>query len=169
MSTVQAFNELLKNFLSEMAETFPEQKSIGVFVEGFDSLVKANARKPVDLFMQALTPHTDFVMARDPRLFEQPIELGGSVNLQAIWQQEDLSDASKDAIWQYIHTLFLLGSTIQHMPQEMLQSIEAVAKDCASKVQVGDQLDMSSMAAAMMRSMSTMMGREGGAPNFLEK
>lgn len=165
MSTVQAFNELMKNFLAELGATFPEQKSIQLYVAGFDTLVSANSRKPVELFMAALGPHADMVMARNPSLFDQPIDLGGSLDLKEIWSQEDLSDTSRDALWQYIHTLFLLGSTIQHMPADMLQSIEAVAKDCASKIESGQQMDMSTMAAAMMQSMSTMMGRDEGAGN----
>jgi len=145
-TTLLAFNALLKTFITELAETFPEETALGLYALGFDTLADANPRKPMEFVMAALLPHTDLVMAKDSALFDQDINLGGQIDLRTIWHHDDLSDATRGAIWTYIHTLFLLGTTIQNMPAEMLTNIENVAKDCAARIESGENLDMATMA-----------------------
>lgn len=147
MSTIQAFNTMLKTFVEELAAVFPEEKHIATFLAGFDPLVALSPRKPLELFVQAVGPHAQHVMARDPALFEH-LRFPGGIDFQVLWSS-DISDATRDAIWQYLHLLFLLGTTVQSMPAEMLESIETVAKNCADKVQAG-QMDFSSIGSLLM-------------------
>ena len=147
MSTVQAFNTMLKNFLEELADVFPEEKQIRVFLDGFDALVAMNARAPLDMFTEALAPHTELAMAKDPRLFKS-LKFPGGIDFDALWSS-DISDNTRDAIWQYINLLLLLGTTVRSMPAEMLQGIETVAKNCADQMQSG-QLDFSALGSMLM-------------------
>jgi hypothetical protein len=147
MSTVQAFNTMLKNFLEELAEVFPEETQIAVFLEGFDSLTAINARAPMDMFVESLAPHSALAMAKNPELFEK-IKFPGGIDFGKLWQS-DISDNTRDAIWQYINLLFLLGSTVRSMPVEMLQGIESVAQSCAEKIENG-QLDFSALGSMLM-------------------
>jgi hypothetical protein len=144
--TVQAFNSMLKNFLDELSSTFPDVAAIRVYTEGFDTLVGANARKPLQVFMEAVSPHADAVMRRDPELFST-LNLGG-IDFKMLWAS-DISDATRNAIWQYLHMLFLLATTVSSVPAELLSSIESVAQNCADKMQDG-QMDFSSMSKLLM-------------------
>lgn len=159
MSSLEAFNTLLKNFIVELNETFPEFSELSMFVAGFDALVAINPSQPLTSFMETFGPHSSLIMARDVSLFEQEdVSLGGAVDLHKMWHSEDLSDATRDAIWQYLTTLFVLGSTIQTMPPEILKSIEAMAGDCATKVETG-QMNMADLMPALMNSMGSLMGQ----------
>ena len=61
----------------------------------------------------------------------------------------------KGAIWQYIQTLYMLGTTITSIPAETLTMIENVAKQCADKMQSeGGDIDESQL----MKSMQGMLG-----------
>ena len=144
--TVQAFNSMLKNFLDELDSTFPDVTAIRVYNEGFDTLVKANVRKPLQIFMEAVSPHADAVMRRDPGLFST-LNLGG-IDFKGLWAS-DISDATRNAIWQYLHMLFLLATTVSSVPPELLSSIESVAQNCADKMQHGE-MDFSSMSKMLM-------------------
>jgi len=65
-----------------------------------------------------------------------------------------MSEGTKNAVWQYLQTLYMLGTTITAIPQETLSVIENVAKDCADKMQSGDgQID----EKALMNMFSSMM------------
>jgi len=147
MSTVQAFNTMLKNFLGELAEVFPEETQITLFLEGFDALTTLTPRGPLDMFVEALTPHAGLAMAKDASLFDK-LEFPGGIDFARLWKT-DISDNTREAIWQYINLLFLLGTTVRSMPPEMLESIETVAKNCADQVQSG-QLDFTSLGGMLM-------------------
>ena len=151
MTTLNAFNSLFKRFLEDLAGTFPEAPALTTMVNSFDALVAINARKPMDMFVSALAPHSDMVMTKNPKLFDQPLDIG--IDISTMWKT-DISDGSRDAIWQYIHTLFLLGTTCLHVPPELLNTIESVAQTCAARLQDGET-DMSSMASLFMNGMGS--------------
>jgi hypothetical protein len=159
MTTVNAFNTLLREFIAELAESFPEHEKLQLALATLDGLVKALPSKPMQLFMDALGPHSGLIMARDDSLFEQDIDIGGSLDLKEIWNTEGLSQNTRDAIWQYISTLYLLGNTVQHIPSELLSSIETVAQNCASQIESG-QLNMADMTSSLLQSMSGLMQQQ---------
>ena len=75
------------------------------------------------------------------------------VNLKNLWPKA--SEGTRNAIWQYIQTLFMLGTTITSIPPETLSMIENVAKQCADKMENdGDELD----ETQLMKSMQGLLG-----------
>lgn len=149
MTTLQAFNALLRNFMDELAQTFPEDVTLSVSTTSFDALVKANARKPLQLFMEAAGAHAQLILTKDPALFEHPLTLAGALDLKKYWDSPGLSEASKDAIWGYLQQLYLLGSTVSALPPEMLGAIETMAQECASKIESGEA-DLSSITSMLL-------------------
>lgn len=147
MSTVQAFNTMMKNFVEELVDVFPEEAQLRVFLESFDTVTALTPRAPLELFVESLAPHASLAMAKDPALFEK-LQFPGGIDFQKLWAA-DISDNTREAIWQYINLLFVLGSTVQSMPAEVLQSIETVAQNCADQVQSG-QLDFSALGGMLM-------------------
>lgn len=147
MTTVQAFNTMLKNFVEELVDVFPEERQIRVFLDGYDSLVALNATAPMDMFLDAVSPHSGLAMAKDPRLFDKLVFPGG-IDFKKLWAA-DISDNTRAAIWQYINLLFMLGTTVRSMPPEMLQGIESVAQSCASQLESGE-MDISALGGMLM-------------------
>lgn len=162
MTTLTAFNTMLKSFLEELAEVFPEHRDVATFLAGFDAFTAITPRKPMEVFTAAMSPHADLIMAKNPALFEK-LQFPG-IDFNAMWTSEGVTDATRDAIWQYLHTLFLLGTTVQSLPPELLLSIENVAHDCAEKMQ-GGQMDFSSMASALMGGLGPLASLAGGLSN----
>lgn len=146
-TTVAAFNNMLTGFLDELADVFPDQPDVARFRDGLPGLVAANARKPLELFMDAVAPHQARLMAKDASVFGE-LSLAG-IDLGRLWATEDLSDNTRDAIWQYLHMLFVLGSTVLAVPPELLSGIESVAHSCADKIQAGD-LDLSAVTQMLL-------------------
>jgi hypothetical protein len=157
MTSVSAFNEMMDQFMVELKETFPEEKTLGKYYTGFDLLKKSNPRKCVTSFMDEITPYASQVMNKDENFFLDEKTVLPSIleemHIREHWTA-DTSQNTKDAIWQYLQTLYMLGTTIVSIPSETLNMIEAVAKQCADTMQGGGGLD----EKALMSSMSGLFG-----------
>ena len=155
MTSVTAFNEMMDQFMVELRQTFPEEKALGKYYTGFDMLRKSNPRKCVVTFMDEITPYASAVMNKDESLFDNenlPAVLE-EMHIKNHWTPE-LSQNTKDAIWQYLQTLYMLGTTIVSIPSDTLNMIESVAKQCAESIQGNGGLD----EKALMSSMSGLFG-----------
>ena len=158
MTSIGAFNDMMDQFLNELVTTFPEEKGIKKYQASFEIVRKANPRKCVDSFMAAVSPYANKLTAKDESVISENISFLKEVNITKYWTP-DLSQATKDAIWQYLQTLYMLGMTISAIPTDTLNMIESVASQCAEKIQSGDgQLD----EKALMNSVSGLLGNLGG-------
>lgn len=149
-TTCDAFNHTLKTFLQEIVECCGESSTtakIAMFLDSFDTIVAKDPKMPMTMFTEALNPHTDLVMRQDPVLFKKAT-LPFGVTLDPIWAGADAD--TRGVMWQYIQMLFLLATTAQQVPPEVLQSVESLAKDYAQKVQAGE-LDMAEVTAKLMK------------------
>lgn len=156
MSSVTAFNDMMGQFLMELHKTFPEEKGLKKYITAFELLRDTNPKKIVNKFMDNVAPHVDKISARDESLFledSSDLEFIKSLNIKECWPKA--SDGTKAAIWQYIQTLYMLGTTIRSIPPETLAMIENVAKQCAENMKNdGEGIDESQL----MKSMQSMLG-----------
>lgn len=152
MTSVSTFNDMMEQFLNELEQTFPEEKSFKKYHASFDVMRAANPRKCVDVFMSEASQHATKIMQKDDSVFDDFKHL----DLKKYWTPE-LSEATKAAIWQYIQTLNILGMTITSIPADMLSMVEGVAAKCAEGMQSGD-----ANPASLLSSMSGLFGMLGG-------
>jgi ornithine carbamoyltransferase len=158
MTTVQAFNEMMGQFLDELVSTFPEE-------EAFKTAQAApRTRATFDDFMKKIGPHASHLMAKSPDFFSEQNEFVKGLNLHVVWGSPDATSVTKDAIWQYIQTMYILGNTISMFPPETLSMIEAAAENCAKNMKTNGsgQMDEKAMMAGMNNMLSQMMGGAGG-------
>lgn len=163
-SSIQAFNSMMTNFLEELHQTFPEEQKIAIVIESFNDLTSINVRKPMELFTASLAPYSELVMAKNPDLFKQPIELPGGLDMSLLWAKPDVSQETRDAIWQYVQMLFMLGTTVQNLPEPLLETIESVAMNCATQMQTdgGGGINFSALSNMLMGGLGSMMGGDAG-------
>jgi hypothetical protein len=155
MASVGAFNDMMGQFLTELYKT-TEDKGIKKFITSFELLKQTNPKKCVEAFMKGIQPHADKISQRDETFIRdiQQIEFLKDLNIHEHWNSK-LSENTKNAIWQYLQTLYMLGTTITSIPQETLAMIENIAKDCADKIESGDG---EFNQEALMKTMSNMLG-----------
>jgi hypothetical protein len=160
MSSVGTFNDMLEQFVTELEQTFPEEKAFKKYHTSIDIMRKANPRKCVDTFMKTAGKYSNQIMAKDDSFFSDFDELP----LNKYWNDE-LSENTKGAIWQYLQTLNILGMTITSIPADMLTMVEGAAAKCAETMQGGDgsQLDQASLMNGMSSLFSSMTGLLGGS------
>jgi len=148
---------MMSQFLVELHKVFPQEKGIKKFMAQLELAKTANPRLVVDGFMKGITPYADKISNKDESFLLNEvgnIEFLKDLNLKDNWN-DSLSSNTKDAIWQYLQTLYMLGTTITAIPAETLSMIEGIAKDCADKMEnEGGVLD----EAALMKTMNSMFG-----------
>ena len=159
MASVTAFNDMLSQFLVELHKTFPDETGIKKMTTSFEILKSTNPRLIVDGFMKGVTPFADRISAKDENFILEEIEkidMLKDLNIKNYWAR--MSPATRAATWQYLQTLYMLGTTITAIPAETLSLIESIAKDCADKMQTeGGEIDQD----ALMKMMGSMLGGMG--------
>ena len=156
MASVTAFNDMMSQFLVELHRTFPEEKSIKKMLTSFDVLKASNPRLVVDGFMNGVSPYATQISSKDDTfLLEEckKIDFLKELDLSSYWTR--MSSNTKDATWQYLQTLYMLGTTITSIPDDTLKMIESIAKECADKMQ-GDDGELNQ--DALMKMMGNMLG-----------
>tara|TARA_R110001632_G_scaffold147343_1_gene264367 strand:+ start:538 stop:1023 length:486 start_codon:yes stop_codon:yes gene_type:complete len=156
MASVTAFNDMMGQFLVELHKTFPEEKGIKKMLTSFDLLKTTNPRLVVDGFMSGMTPYAEQLSSRDEKFFMEEtknVDFLKDLDFATLWGI--MSVNTKEATWQYLQTLYMLGTTILSIPAETLTMIESLAKDCADKLENGDEeIDQD----ALMKMIGGMMG-----------
>ena len=152
MASVQAFNELMDQFIQELRATFPEESAIKKWYNAIDLMKGANSKGIMDVFMVNVAPYSQQLMAKDESFFGSDVKIVKDLNLGSLWNS-DLSQTTKDAIWQYLQTLFMMGTTIQAVPPEMMKSIETMAEQCAQQLEGQDPTQLGSSLMGMLGSM----------------
>jgi len=119
MSYIKIFNQVVDEFFTELIEIFPEENKIKVQYTLFQTIIKANAKKPCADFMIGSIPYLEKVALRDEDFFigENKPAILEALNIKNIWTP-DLSQVTKNAIWKYIQSFFVIGVKIIQMPPE---------------------------------------------------
>jgi len=150
MTTVKAFNEMMGQFIDDVLSVFPDDLAI--------HMAKA---KPCDYqtFMKQVGPWASQLMSKDPAFFCEENEFAKSLYLHKHWNEPECTASNKDAIWQWLSSLYMIAMTLNMFPPEALSQIEAVAESCAKNMKGSGEMDM---MAGMNSMLSSLMS--GGGP-----
>lgn len=130
-TTVEAFNDMMKQFIDELVLTFPQVKTFKKYQSSFILIHKTNSKQALKEFYSSVKPFGEKIMSKDETFFtldSATIDFVNDLNIQSIWN-DTMSDSTKDVIWQYMQTLFIIATTISALPQETLSAIEEIAKN----------------------------------------
>jgi hypothetical protein len=119
MSSLDAFNELYADFISDLESAFPDNDSVLAFKGEFALAREASVRGPLESFMKL---DAKGITARDPAFIKQ-------LAFAPVW--DGASDQTKQAIWNHLNGMYMIGMTLSMFPPETLSAIEAAAKKCA--------------------------------------
>ena len=100
------FNVVMKSFILDLSEVFPEDPAIQSSYETFDDLVRVNYRKPLLMFVESMGAYAEFVANRDETMFLNMNFPG--IDFKKLWFS-DISANTKNAIWQYLSQLCILA------------------------------------------------------------
>jgi len=161
MTSMGAWNDMMGQFLTELTRTFPEEPAIKKYATSFELIRVANPRLAIDGFMNGIRSYQDKIMQKDESFFldtANQSEFLKDLNITKHWDSS-LSTGTKDAIWQYLQTLSILGTTLTALPADALSQIEKVAESMAKNIQDGDGINESALTG-LFSSLAGMLGGE---------
>ena len=141
-----SFNSMVLDFLKELAEVFPEENILKQCVDNFDSFITDDPNKPLDFMTNVIGENAHLVTAKDDKFFD--IVKIPNIDVKSMWNS-NISDNTKNAIWQYISTLMLIGTTMNNTSTEIMSGIEELATEFAHTMQTGE-MDIGTMMSEVM-------------------
>ena len=123
------FNYYLKEYLSELVNTFPETRQ--PILSNYRPLLEGSNDKN-DIYAKCYyTKINNFltqIAKKDETLFETPgkIFIEG-VDFYAIWNHTDATAENRIAIWKYLQILMILGRKIMPNHKEIVEMLNKVS------------------------------------------
>jgi hypothetical protein len=154
----------MQQFLDELVLTFPEEKSFVKYQATFSMIRKTRPRMVLENYMKSIGPVATQLMEKNETYFKEnadDIPILKEMNLMKIWT-DDLSQTTKEAIWKYLQTLYILATTITALPAETLSMIESVAEKCAKQMSEEGLSSEEALMKNMSGLMASIMGPAGG-------
>lgn len=112
-TSIEYFNEYMKTFVLEIKETFPEFNEI---IDGYytDLLTSetCNDDKYVKRFMRKLKDFKTQISGKDASMFKGELCVLKNVDFEKIFASEILTDNTREKIWEYLQTLYVIGESI---------------------------------------------------------
>lgn len=107
------FNDMATTFLSRMEKTFPDEPKIKLYRQQFCLVQGMNSKKPVEMFIENMYDYGDQILSKDEKFFkqEQFVNKAESISekMGLIQYWDSMSEQTKNAIWEYIQGLYILG------------------------------------------------------------
>jgi hypothetical protein len=128
ISYIKIFNQVIDEFFNELIDIFPEENKIKVQYTLFQTIIKANAKKPCFEFMTKSAPYLEKIAMRDEQFFintEDKPPFLEALNIEKIWKS-GISENTKNAIWKYIQSFFTIGIKIIEMPPDTHEIINYI-------------------------------------------
>ena len=118
MSLINAFNNVLDDFLSDLLRAFPNEQYLKTFYSGFLLLKQANPSQIVINFMTYVGPHADKIHNCDTDFFldfsnninlENESYISKGLRIKHLWLHPDTTDHTKACIISYMQNLLKIG------------------------------------------------------------
>jgi len=161
-TTLSTFIEMMEQFISELVETFPNEKKLKSYKLKFETLKSTNPRSILEMFINEMSPFISYVNAKDESfILEEKSEIIQKLQLKKLWQSEEMTENTKDAIWAHLNTLYIFGSTINNIPENLINGIEELTnqymnnmseEDCKNLQNINPDMLMQSLQGLLPKN-----------------
>ena len=131
---IEEFNKTLDEFINKMILQFPEETKLKTYYSAYKVTRMYDKTMPLKIYMGGCLQFSEQIRNRDTNFFAkrkafvnkiaQASSFTDDTGLVNYW--ENLSDVSKNAIWDYIQTLFVMGEMYINKDSSIVQKINSV-------------------------------------------
>ena len=120
------FNQVVDEFFIELIRIFPKEIRIKSKHLLIQTMFKTNVKKVCNDFMYGSINYLEKIAMRDETFFSGPNKptLLDQLNFDILWG--DMTINTKEVIWKYIKTFFMIGIKIIEMPPETINIINYI-------------------------------------------
>jgi hypothetical protein len=129
---VNSFNGVMYEFLKQLVELLPEEGGVKTAFDAFQIMANDPSgderKKPAVLFMTKAAQYQDLIQGRNDKFITQvakTIPFFQGMNIDKHWKNFD--NDQKDAMWEFLNMMLMLGTTVLSVPAHMQQAVENLA------------------------------------------
>lgn len=160
MATIGAFFDMVSEFLEELTKTYPEEQQIKDKLKMIKESDNEQQKIIFKEICKEMKVNDKYITNKNQKLFRKGrTEFFDSLKMYKIWKNEN-NEEIQETIWKYINTIYILCTTVDNLPEDLIKNIEKMAQECASKLKQEDidegnienimqNIDMSSLMAGM--------------------
>tara|TARA_Y100000389_G_scaffold205111_1_gene263348 strand:+ start:8528 stop:9667 length:1140 start_codon:yes stop_codon:yes gene_type:complete len=145
MELVQTFNNTLNDFIGNIKRCYPNDTKDLVCIEMMQDT------RPLQKFMKSIGDNMEKITGKDSSLFDTPLECVGNCDISKIYSLCD-RDENRDAIWKYLQTLSLIGSTIRSKSSNLEEFFEQFTDNFDPKANNNIHEQMMNMVQDLLNS-----------------
>lgn len=133
-SVIVEFNKTLDEFINKLITQFPQEGKLKSYYSAFKVSKMYDNVMPLKIFMGGCLNYAEQIKSRDSNFFvnkkefvsklQECTSFSNDIGLVNYW--EDLSMNSKNAIWDYVQTLFVMGEMYINKDTSIINSINSV-------------------------------------------
>jgi|TARA_Y100000389_G_scaffold202446_1_gene247750 proline dehydrogenase len=139
---LNAFNDTFKEFISELSKTFPTYPVIKELEESIDKELEKDKRKYLTVFMKLANEHNSIIHTQDEKALlemdDEKLPLVEYINIKELLESKYATENNKKAIWQYLKSLLMFGTTVSLIPDDMMNTLDGLASQMANKIESGE-------------------------------
>lgn len=112
-TNIEYFNSTFKLFINNILTIFPEYKDD--ITDYYSELLNndtCNDDKYIKRYMRKMDDFKIMISKKNDELFQTDIYIFKNINFKDIWNSELCNEKTKNTIWDYLQTLFVIGETI---------------------------------------------------------
>tara|TARA_Y100000389_G_scaffold179456_1_gene193538 strand:- start:18649 stop:19728 length:1080 start_codon:yes stop_codon:yes gene_type:complete len=123
MELVKTFNNTLNDFMRNLIKCYPnETKQLYVITE-------LNDTRPLQRFMKSIGNNITKISNKDESLFSESLNCIDGCDLSQIWNLDSSNKTNHDAIWKFLQTLSLIGTTVRSKSSNLEQFFDQLDND----------------------------------------
>lgn len=133
-TVIEEFNKTMEEFINKMILQFPQETKLKTYYSAYKVTKIYDKTMPIKIFMGGCLQFTEQIKSRDTEFFakrkafvdkiQKASSFSDDIGLVNYW--ENLSDNSKNAIWDYVQTLFVMGEMYVNKDTSIIQKINSV-------------------------------------------
>lgn len=153
MYTIEAFNQMLVDFLSDLCRVFPHHEFLKKYQTLLNAAIMMSPESIVDKFMDEIKPFSEDINQKNSAFFSKAHgEILNNLRMEELWK-EDIPETTRENIWKYLNTLLVIGTLIKSMDKDMLSGIENMATQLMNNPGSAD-------LSSLMGTLGSLMGNQ---------
>lgn len=128
------FNKTLDEFINKMILQFPNENKLKTYYSAFKVTKMYDKTIPIKIYMGGCLQFSDQIKNRDTEFFAKRKTFVNKISTASSFTDdtglvnywENLSVNSKNAIWDYVQTLFVMGEMFINKDSSIIQKINNV-------------------------------------------
>ena len=132
--TIEEFNKVLDEFINKMIAQFPQEPKLKTYYSAYKVTKMYDKSMPIKIFMGGCLQFKEQIKIRDTEFFERRKAFVNKITVASSFSDDiglvnywhSLSVTSKNAIWDYIQTLFVMGEMYINKDTSIIEKINHV-------------------------------------------